>query len=100
MASEPDGTAATTFVSCARCAAALVPGRGDFYRVIIEAVADPTPPVLTAEDLAADHRRRIEELLAQMQGLSEQEAMDQVYRRLTLFLCGPCYRCWIRNPTG
>lgn len=85
---------------CAHCAAELEPGTGTFYRVTIEAVADPTPPTLAAEDLATDIRKRIEALLRQMQDLSAQEAMDQVYRRLTLYLCGPCYREWIENPTG
>jgi hypothetical protein len=84
---------------CARCTRELQPGAGNFYRVTIEAVADPTPPAISAEDLAADLRARIEELIRQMEGLSAQEAMDQVYRRLTLYLCGPCYRKWIENPT-
>ena len=86
-------------LACARCGAALTPGSGDFYRVIIEAVADPSPPDLPDLD-PADIRQRIERLLAQMEGLSEQEALDQVYRRLTFDLCIPCYRQWIRNPTG
>jgi hypothetical protein len=67
--------------------------------VTVEAVADPAPPTLP--DLEpGDIRRRIERLLAQMEGLSEQEALDQVYRRLTFDLCVPCYRQWIKNPTG
>jgi hypothetical protein len=85
---------------CARCLAELEPGTGNFYRITIEAVADPTPPTISAADLATDLRQRIESLLQQMQDLSAQEAMDQVYRRLTLHLCGPCYRQWIENPTG
>ena len=85
---------------CARCAAELEPGTGSFYQVTIEAVADPTPPIITAEDLAVDIRQRIEQLLQQMENLSAQEAMDQIYRRLTLHLCGPCYRQWIENPAG
>jgi hypothetical protein len=87
-------------VFCARCAAELRPGRGDFYRVHIEAVADPTPPEITAADLARDHRREIERLLAELEDVSAQEAMDQVHRRLTIFLCRPCYRRWIENPAG
>ena len=63
-------------------------------------VADPTPPVLTAEDLAADVRQEIERLLARLEGVSEQAALDQVYQRRTLHLCGPCFRHWIENPTG
>lgn len=85
---------------CARCAAELWPGRGNFYQITIEAVADPTPPTFTAEDLATDIRTRIEHLLAQMEDLSAQEALEQVYRRMILHLCGPCYRHWIENPTG
>jgi hypothetical protein len=68
--------------------------------VTIEAVADPTPPTITAEDLARDHRAEIERLLAGLAGLSEEEALAQLYRRLTFSLCGPCYRAWIDYPTG
>ena len=85
---------------CRRCQAGLTPGRDTFYRVTIEAVADPTPPTITAEDLARDHRAEIERLLAQLEGLSEEEALAQVYRRLRFYLCGPCYRGWIEDPTG
>ncbi len=85
---------------CRRCGAELQPGRVNFYRVTIEAVADPTPPTITAEELATDVQPQIERLLAQLAGLSEEEAMAQVFRRLTFSLCGPCYRTWIDNPTG
>jgi len=87
-------------IFCRRCGAELQPGRVNFYRVTIEAVADPTPPTISAEELAIDVRPQIERLLAQLAGLSEEEAMAQVYRRLTLYLCGSCYRTWIENPTG
>ena len=33
-----------------------------------------------------------------MRGMTEQELMDQVYRRLTIHLCGDCYRVWIEDP--
>ena len=79
---------------CARCRAMLRPGSGSFYRVTIEAVADPTPPAFTAEDLAADVRQEIERVLARLEGESEQEALDQVYCRRTLHLCVRCYRRW------
>lgn len=83
---------------CARCGAELTPGTGDFYVVRIEALADPTPPNFTEEDLKQDHRAEIERLIEQMRDLSSQEAMDQVYRKLILHLCGPCYRQWIEDP--
>lgn len=78
----------------------LHPGSGDNYRVTIEAVADPAPPIITQEDLANDAGPQIEQLLEQLEGLSEREALDQIYRRLTLYLCVPCYRQWMEDPTG
>ena len=85
---------------CDRCQAVLHPGSGDFYVVRIEAVCDPTPPAFSEEDLRRDPRAEIERLLEGLWNVSEQEAMDQVFRRVTLYLCGPCYREWIEDPTG
>jgi len=85
--------------TCSRCGIALQPGAGNFYVVRIEALADPAPPAFTADDLLRDSGAEIERLIEQMRGLSEQEALEQVYRRVILYLCGPCYRPWIENPT-
>ena len=85
---------------CARCALELVPGRGNFFLVKIEAVADPGPMLLSGEELASDPREAIDELIHQMKDLSQQEMMDQVYRRLMICLCPPCYRQWIEDPAG
>lgn len=97
--SSSDAHSDIPLLNCARCAARLRPGSGTFYRVTIEAVADPTPPSFSEEDLAADVREQIEALLARLQTMSEEEAMNQVYRRRVIYLCGPCYRKWIENPT-
>ncbi len=83
---------------CYRCGAEVHPGRGEFYVVRIEAFADPTPPEITDEDLKRDLRAEIERLAEQLSTLSEQEAMDQVYRRLVICLCTRCYSQWIENP--
>ncbi len=85
---------------CARCAAELTPGEGDFYVVHIEAFADPTPPTITADDLRRDRRAELQRVIEELQKLSAQEAMDQVYRTLTIYLCGACYRKWIEDPAG
>jgi hypothetical protein len=85
---------------CDRCAAVLTPGVGSFYVVRIEAFADPTPPSFSVDDLIRDAKAEIRRLVDELGELSAQEAMDQVYRRLVLYLCGPCYRQWIENPTG
>jgi hypothetical protein len=86
-------------LTCQHCGAELQPGAGNFYRVTIEAVADPTPPSFSEDDLARDVRQRIEQILARLEGLSEQEAMDQVFRRVTFWLCNPCFRRWIEKST-
>ena len=83
---------------CARCATELAPGKGNFFVVRIDALADPSPPRFSEEDLKRDHRAEIERLFEQMRDLSERELVDQVYRRLVLYLCGPCFRRWIEDP--
>ena len=87
---------------CHRCGRLLSAGKGDFYLVRIEAFADPSPPVISAEDLAAggDLQAKIQSVIDQMKGMSQQELADQVYRRLTIHLCGTCYRSWIEDPAG
>ena len=91
---EPDSPGKSPLL-CARCGAELTPGKGHFYVVRIEALADPTPPSFSEEDLKLDPRAEIERLVKQM---SERELLDQAYRQLVLYLCGPCYRQWIDNP--
>jgi hypothetical protein len=85
---------------CHRCAKQLEPGRGELYLVRIEAIADPNPPVITKEDLERDTMQEINRLVESMRDMSGQEAMDQVYRRITLYLCNACYQRWIEDPTG
>lgn len=85
---------------CDRCLKSLTPGKGDFYVISIEAIADPTPPTFDQADFERDLRKEFKELVEQLEDLSAQESMDQVHRRVTLFLCGPCYRDWIEHPVG
>lgn len=88
-------------VFCSRCSKPMTPGEGNFYVVAIEAVADPTPPNLAQPPAAAaDIGEQIDRLIYEMRHLSEQELMDMVHRRLTIYLCGPCYRQWIEDPAG
>jgi len=85
---------------CNRCGAHLTPGRGDFFQVAIEAVADPAPPVVTADEMEKDLGAEIRRTIARLEGVSPKEAMDQVYRRLVIYLCAPCFHPWIEDPTG
>jgi hypothetical protein len=86
--------------ACRRCGRELQLGRGDLYVVSILAVADPSPPVFTEDDLALDVGTEIRRLVAQLSGLDAQQAQDQVYRRLVFPLCTSCYQSWIEDPTG
>ncbi|MHC4992743.1 MAG: hypothetical protein ACYTGC_17365 [Planctomycetota bacterium] len=83
---------------CHRCGASLTPGEGSFYVVRIEAWADPTPP--RVPDEAVSDAGDLQRLIDSAAELSEQELMDQVYRRLTMYMCWPCYRDWIEKPAG
>ncbi len=85
---------------CGRCSQELIPGRGNFYVVKIEAVADPSPPILDEEDLRGDPLQTINRLIEDSQDLSQQELLDQVYRRVTIHLCVRCYGDWIEDPAG
>ena len=87
-----------THLFCHRCGCHLTPGKGNFYVVRIEAFADPTAPEVTTGGQAGDPGEQIDRLIEQMRDMSEQELMDQVHRRMTLHLCGACYRAWIENP--
>jgi hypothetical protein len=82
---------------CHRCGSILTPGEGSFFVIRIEAFADPTPPDLTGLS-EGDLLREIDDLIDAVNEMSEQELMDEVYRKLTILLCRPCYRLWITNP--
>ncbi len=84
---------------CHRCTRTLTPGEGSFYVVRIEAFCDPSPPEIDERDALGDLDAHWQRLLDSMRDMSERELMDQVYRRVTLHLCGECYRQWIENPT-
>ncbi|MDY6913740.1 MAG: hypothetical protein SVT52_04705 [Planctomycetota bacterium] len=86
---------------CHRCGAELTPGEGNFYVVNIEAIADPSPPNISTDELLyIDIDAEIRKILDQVRDMPESDLRDQVYRRLTIHLCGSCYADWIENPAG
>ena len=85
---------------CARCLKPLTPGRGEYYVVFIDAVADPSPPRFTEADLQRDSRAEIMRLLNELKECSARELLDQVLRRTVIHLCNACYRDWIEYPAG
>ena len=86
---------------CDHCSRSLTLGEGRFYVVRIDALADPTPPRIAEKDQELEEiRRQISALFETLKDQSEQEVMDQVIKRIVLYLCNACYSRWIENPTN
>ncbi len=85
---------------CARCQAMLKPGSGEFWEVKIEAALDPWPPEFTDEDLRRDVTTQWQETVRQLGDLSPTEAMDQVHRHTTIYLCQRCFEPWYEDPVA
>ena len=87
-------------LACSRCKAPVTLGRGEGYLVEIKAVADPSPPVFTGDDLSVDADREISRLVARLHAWSPRQIADQVYRRSFHCLCNACYVEWSNDPFG
>jgi hypothetical protein len=85
---------------CKRCKKQVHPGRGDYYLVRIDGVADPQPPIITHEDLEQDVGAEIERLIRLMKSMSQQQLERQVFRQKAIYLCVPCFTRWIENPVS
>lgn len=96
----PPASDSTSPLFCARCAQELHAGSGDFFQITIEAVADPSGPVVSPDESPDVVRDRIQQLIDGLRDVSEREAMDQVHRRLVIHLCHRCYPDWIENPAS
>lgn len=85
---------------CDRCREPLLVRSDVRYEVKIEVKAAYDPMEITDDDLDRDHRAEMAELLRRMEGLTEQEAQNQVYRAFRFDLCPRCQREFIKNPLG
>ena len=85
---------------CDRCDRTLLLDESVRYevRVIVQAAYDPME--ITREDLARANAEDWQALLAELEGLSADEAQDQVYRELRFDLCPRCQREYLRDPLG
>ncbi len=68
------------------------------YVVKIEAYAAYDPLEVTEEDLKADIRGEIRELLQKMSDMDEQELADGVYKKMEFDLCPACHEAYIKDP--
>ena len=84
---------------CALCGRAIPPHA--HYVVRIDVFADPAmPPLSQAEVDALDFDKALNELLAEMKGMTADELQDQVHRRFEYTICRACQIRFLANPLG
>lgn len=86
-------------LTCDRCDGGLLLDAPVRYEVTIEVKSGYDPLEVTREDLEKVEER-MEEVLRQLEGVTEQEASDEVYWRRTFDLCATCQRAFLANPLG
>jgi len=86
-------------LTCDRCGNGLLLDAPVRYEVRIEVKSAYDPLEITDEDLAgaADELRKAVE---RARKLTEQEAMDEVYKEFRFDLCRTCQKQFIRTPLG
>ena len=71
------------------------------YVVRIDVFADPSMPPLSTEELAKMNLdETLDELMAEMKGMTADEIQDGVHRRFEYRLCPACQRRFLANPLG
>ncbi len=84
--------------SCDICGQVLL-GRSDIrYEVRIEVKAAFDPLEMRDEDLGRDIRGEIAKVLQQLEGISEEEAQNEVYRQFEFDLCAACQKKYLKDP--
>ena len=68
------------------------------YELRMEVKAAYDPLTLEDKDLHKDYRAAIAQVLRQLEGLSAEEAQNQVYRVFDFDLCPACQRRFVQNP--
>lgn len=87
-------------ISCDRCGRGLLIDSDVRYLVTVEIKAAYDPMEITRDDLKRDLQAEMRRLLAQMENISEEEAQQQVYQKMTFDLCPACRTQFVRNPLG
>lgn len=71
------------------------------YVVRIDVFAEPSVPPLTTEDLAAaDFGQAVQDLVAQTEGWTAEDAEDSVHKRFEFRVCPACQKVLLSNPLG
>jgi hypothetical protein len=84
--------------TCDLCGQPLLVESDVRYEVRIQVKAAYDPLEITEEDLEQDLRAEIAKVLRQLEGISEEEAQNEVYRQFEFDLCATCQRKYVRQP--
>jgi len=84
-------------VSCDHCGKQMRAGE-DRYVVKIEVFAAHDPAEITEADLEEDHMEAVSELLRELEGAEEADAVAPASRRLRYDLCPTCRQRFLRDP--
>ena len=83
---------------CAICRRPLQAGA--LYIVRVDVFADPTPEPIDTTAPPAAGEAGIDELLAQMASMTDDELQDGVFRRFEYAVCPACQKLVLKNPLG
>lgn len=86
-------------LTCDRCGAGLLLDAPVRYEVRIEVKAAYDPLEITDEDLA-NAEAGMKKALRDLEGVSAEEAQDQVYRTFKFDLCARCRKPYTADPLG
>ena len=75
-----------------------IPPKSLRYSVTIDVRAAYDQIKIGLADLVRDHRREILDLIEQLKTKPAEELEAQVYKQITLDLCPPCQRAFIKAP--
>ncbi len=84
-------------VTCDHCGKQMRAGE-DRYVVKIEVFAAHDPAEITEADLEEDHMEAVSELLRELEGAEETDAVEPASRRLRYDLCPTCRQRFLRDP--
>jgi hypothetical protein len=87
-------------LTCDRCGTNLLVQEEVRYVVRMEVWAAYDPMEIVPEDLEKDRAGEIRDLMGKLEAMTEQEAMDSVYRRMVFDLCPACQRAVLADPLG
>jgi len=84
--------------SCDRCGHELLGQSEVRYEVKIEVKAAYDPLNFSEDDLAQNVRTEIAKLIQQLEGVSEEDAQNEVYQQFEFDLCAACQRRYVKEP--